>query len=370
MEKNNIKVGLLTFHRAENYGAILQAYALKEYLSTMGMTVTLIDLRCKSIERNYHMFNPSILWSRKNIIVSVKTYLNRYLNIRDRLIKKTKFKAFLKNHFHMTASMVSLSKVKNFDAVVVGSDQVWNLHMTKTQYRSYFLDDIDDRVLKVAYAASSEASSLKLIQDHACLISDCLDRFHAVSVRESFLKNCLQKYTDNDIKLCLDPTFLLDGKDYQRIALLPGNSGYILIYHVGYSGKCVELAENLARLNGCGIVEVFSGYSRHKDDQRYKNNLGIEDVIGYFINAGLVITTSFHGLALSVIFRKNFWIIDKENNERQRNLLQKLGLSGRLVNSIDAVSYEDVIDYNEVYKVLEPLRQGSQDYLRTSLHTA
>lgn len=367
MEENNQEVGLLTFHRAENYGAILQAYALKEYLSMNGMTVTLIDFRCKQIEQKYHIFNPSILWSRKNFLVSIKTYLERYLNIRDRLIKKSKFKSFLKKHFHMTESIRSLSQVKGLYAVVVGSDQVWNLHMTKKQYESYFLDEIDDGVIKIAYAASSEISSLNLIQDNACNISDLLNRFQAVSVRESFLKNYLQNFTNNDIKLCLDPSFLIDSNDYQKIAILPDISNYLLVYHVGYSDKCVELAENLAKHYGSKIIEIFTGYS-HNNNERYKKSLGIEEVIGYFINACIIITTSFHGLALSLIFKKNFWIIDKENNERQKNILQKLGLSERLVKDTDNVSYKSIVDYNEVYKILEPLRQNSKNFLRKSLH--
>lgn len=369
MEKVIKNVGLLTFHRAENYGAVLQAYALKGFMSKIGCSVTIIDFRCKSIEQNYQIFNPSIIWSRKNVFISLKTYFLRFLDIKNRIEKKRKFRAFLRSNFNMTKSMKTLSQEKCFDAIVVGSDQVWNLHLTRKQYASYFLDQVDDSMPRIAYAASSEISSLELIKERSASIGFYLNKFNAVSVREEFLKECLQKLVKQNINLCLDPTFLLNASDYQKLAIMPNYNNYILVYHVGDSSKCVDLAGQLAKKANMNIIEIFAGYSRHKNDGRYKSNLGVEELLGYFFNAGLIITTSFHGLAFALIFKKDFWIINKDNNERQRDLLNKLKLSERLLNNIDDMPEERGVDYKKVDTILEPLIQESKKFLKGSLHS-
>lgn len=83
------RVGIVTFHRAENFGAVMQSYALQTVIERLGHEAVIIDYRNKTIERNYHILNPAILLSRKNIIASISQYLYRFKNLKQRYLKKS-----------------------------------------------------------------------------------------------------------------------------------------------------------------------------------------------------------------------------------------------------------------------------------------
>ena len=103
-----MKIGILTFHRAENFGATLQAYALQTYLSQQGHDVNIIDYRCPAIEMTYDIFNPRILFSRKNVFISLKHYLSRFRNIKDRIRKKRSFELFWEHYYSKTSPVVDI----------------------------------------------------------------------------------------------------------------------------------------------------------------------------------------------------------------------------------------------------------------------
>ena len=360
-----MRVGILTFHRAENFGAVLQAYALQTFLQDKGCDVSIIDYRNQSIEAMYVIFNPLILFTRKNVLVSLRLYLSKLNNISDRKACKSKYKQFRNVFFHQTRKIYSLqSLIQDFDSVIVGSDQVWNLHLTGGLDKNFFLDFPKDnsKIKKIAYAASAEVDPCNLLSRYKEEIEFLLNDFDYLSVREDFLRNELRHYTDKKIEVCLDPTFLL-GKDwYEKMVQKPLDTRYILVYHMTPIPIGAVLASKIAESKGCKVIEIHVGYGWGKGDERHKVNLGPMEILNYIVGAQEVVTSSFHGLALSLIMKKNVWVIDKGNNLRQRNLLISLNLNNHLLTSLDDYN-GDEIDYVMVDNKLKGYIQSSQNFI-------
>ena len=363
-----MKVGILTFHRAENFGAMLQVFALQQYLRKLKHDVDIIDYRNKTIESMYHIYNPYILVTRKNVFKSVEIYLSRFKNIQDRKVCKVKYSEFRSKYLNISAKCNTIDAVKkNYDCIIVGSDQVWNLHLTGGLDKNYFLDYVKEPGMKkISYAASSELDPYELLSIYGDELSRMLDDFDRLSVREEFLKENLSNYTKNEIKVCFDPTFLLTVHDYKGLSSQLMDEKYILVYHMTPIPEGVVLADRIACVNNWKVVEIHMGYGYNNGGERHKVNLGPLEILSYISNAKEVITSSFHGLALSLIMQKNVWVIDKGNNLRQRNLLNSLNLNDRMVSSINDFNYK-TIDYVCVNSLLEKQINESKEFIHNAL---
>ena len=358
------KAGIITFHRAENFGAVMQTYALQEVLKSLGAEVYVIDHHNKNIEAQYHIFNPSILWSRKNVLVSFRNYIGRFKSLNSRRIKKKGYLDFRNEYLNIVAE----SKWKQCDLLITGSDQVWNLYLTGGFDDFYFLNLPSLLGQKrISYAASSDKDPKELLKQHSAQVKNALEKFDGLSVREDFLKDKLLDFIDKDIEVLLDPTFLLDVSEYDKIAIKPKEKGYVCIYHMTPTEEGRKLAERIASERALDVVELFGGYEVRKSGNICKADLSPRELLGYLRYADIVVTTSFHGVAFSVKFRKDCWVIDKGDNFRQKNILNKLGLNDRLVIDPEEVDINQPIDYTKVSKMLSPMIKSSIDYLRNAL---
>ena len=359
-----MKIGILTFHRAENFGAVLQAYALQSFLLQEGYDVRIIDYRNAAIERSYHIFNPSILWSRKNLLISLQTYLLRFLHIQEKQLRKRKYEDFRRQYLRLTSPVSNIQKPLDFDCYITGSDQVWNLHLTGGLDSVYFLGfPMYAHSIKISYAASSDNDPNGLIKTHGAKLRNLLNTFHAISVRETFLKQELQPYVQFPIQVCLDPTFLLSREAYLKMAIKPVETRYILVYHMTPVRMGTGLAHSIATGSGREVLEIYGGYTSHTHS---KKGLGTLELLGYIAYADKVITTSFHGLSLSLILHKDVWVVNKGDNLRQRHLLETLGLSHRLLNTCKDYNSSE-IDYRIIDVRLSELIQSSKSFLKMSL---
>lgn len=359
-----MKIGILTFHRAENFGAVLQAYALQSFLLQEGHDTLIIDYRNTAIERTYHIFNPAILWSRKNVLISLYSYLLRFLHIKERQLRKKKYDIFRQQYLRLTPSISKIQEVLDFDCYITGSDQVWNMHLTGGLDSVYFLGfPMYAHSTRISYAASSDNDPNGLIKAYGTELEDLLNAFHAISVRETFLKQELQPYTKLPIEVCLDPTFLLPREAYLKIAIRPIEQRYILVYHMTPVRMGTELANSIAAENGWDVIEIYGGYTFHT---HCKHGLGPRELLGYIAYAEKIVTTSFHGLSLSLILHKDVWVVNKGDNLRQRHLLETLGLSYRLLNACEDYDSSE-IDYQDIDTRLSDLIQSSKLFLRTAL---
>ena len=365
-----MKVGILTFHRAENFGAVLQAYGLQQFLCNNGCEVEIIDYRNKVMESMYHIYNPYILITRKNIFKTLAQYIARFKYIEERKICKMKYEDFREQFLLVTNNCYKNldDAAKRFDCIIAGSDQIWNLHLTGGLDTNYFLGyNKTVNVRKVSYAASSENDPKNLFARHRHRLNDLLDDFDFISVREEFLKDELQNYTSNKIEVCLDPTFLLCANDYKQLTKRQITEKYVLVYHMTPIPEAVTMAEQLANKAGWEIIEIHMGYGFNKSDRRHKTNLGPLEILSYIVHAESVFTSSFHGLALSIIFKKDVWVIDKGNNLRQRYLLHSLKLDNRLLATSQDFK-EEKIDYNAVTEILNMQIEKSKNFILNAVH--
>lgn len=343
------RVGVFTFHRAENFGAVMQAYALLEKLKELGTEAYILDYRNRNIEAQYHIFNPDILWSRKNLLASLKSYFQRFRSLNTRIVKKKKYTDFRTKFLNI----VPVSSWRSFNLLITGSDQIWNLHLTGGYDRYYFLDfESIPRQKRISYGASSDKDHNDLLFREKSKVQKALNKLNSISVREDFLKTSLSRFIDKRIETVLDPTLLLDVYKYDKIAVRPTETSYVCVYHMTPSVEARKLAEAIASVRNLKVIELFGGYDITKSNNICKADMSPTELLGYLKYAEEIITTSFHGIAFSVKFQKNFWVIDKGDNYRQKNLLSLLGLSDRLVkNNTDAKIRQ--IDYGAVDKKLQ-----------------
>lgn len=354
------KIGVLTYHRADNFGAVMQAFSLVQYLKECDYEVEIIDYRCKAIERNYEIFNPGILLSRKNIILSIKEYLARFRNIQDRIVKKRKFEIFRKKYLPMSKPIFAIHSPLDYDVIITGSDQVWNFYLNKGSESIYLLDfPCNTHTQRVSYAASSERNGLRNISRNR--LKSTLDKFYRISVRENSLYEDLKFYTDRKIEKCVDPTFLLKKEHLWRIAKRPNMEKFILVFHMTPMDELMPMISRIAREKNAEIIEVYGGF-QVKSDSRHLSNWGPQELLGLICYAESVFTTSYHGLALSIIMEKDVWVLNKGDNTRQVNLLQQAGMVNRLLR--DATDYKDCeIDYIAVSGKISPLISQSKRFL-------
>ncbi len=361
-----MKIGILTFHRAENFGAVLQCYALQSYLESLGHEVEIIDYRCKAIEEVYYLFNLRSLF-RLNIVSAFISYLKRILLWKDRLEKKKGYVSFRNKYLHLTKSIYKIKEDLGYDAYITGSDQVWNTSLLHGFNKIYFLDfPISKESKKISYAVSSEQQAIKdlfLYKDKLCSI---LNQFNSISVRENNFAKELSNYTSKHIEVCVDPTFLIPKEKYLQLAIKPKEQNYILVYHMAEIPEGSSIAEQLAQNTGCSIIEIHAHFKKRKNLSRHKENLGPLELLGYIAHADYIITSSFHGLAFSLILQKNFCIVSRPNNDRLLNILKLFNLGDRIVSKANNFPTTN-IDYSIVASKMNKWIIQSKEFLIKSL---
>lgn len=362
-----MKIGIITFHRAENFGAVLQCFALQTYLMSLGQDVEIIDYQSKTISDVYRIVDFSIFKSDCNLWRKVHIFLGRLKTVFPRLEKKIQYIAFRNKYLHLSVHIKNISSLPtDVDCYIVGSDQMWNIALTGGIDDVYFLNT-KLNATKVTYAVSSETWSYKMLESMSNDIKVLINDFSNISVREAQFKKELEKFTEKPINVCVDPSFLLNKNDYEKIISAPRNKGYILAYHLVDSQTMTSMAELISCRNKKELIEIHAGFVTYKDRKRHKCNVGPTELLGYIANADIVFTTSFHGLAFSLIFEKQFWVIDNGGNSRQKNLLCQLGLQNRLIKSSDDIQDDLQIDYSNVNIKLDSLVMDSISFLKKSL---
>lgn len=359
-----MKIGILTFHRADNVGAVLQSWALQQYLIRLGHQVYIIDYRCKAIESDYDVWNPRILWSRKNIFKSFHQYVNRVKNYKLRKEKKSLFERFRIFYLQMTCPVRAIKKIPKFEAYITGSDQVWNMAATRGFDPFYYLDFSAN--LKISYAASSEKRAFYHVSGkYKDKMKRSLINIDALSVREMWLRNELKiLLSPKDVHVCVDPVFLLPKEMYDKISKYPQRKPYVFVYQVIESELCSIIANNLAHEYNLEVVYMHASQNSFEDDHIYA--FGPSEFLGFISNAQYIITTSFHGMAFSLIFQKEFWVVDTGMCNRQKNLLNSLELTNRITTSED-VSFDSTINYEIVDIKFQKLIEDSKAFLKNSI---
>ena len=354
-----MKIGILTFHSAPNYGAMLQCYALQEVLKSMGHDVEVIDYRLDYRLRPYRLPNAQ----RFNPLPIKKRSALNILTFRDRKIRNKEFESFLRTYLVLSDKVDRNFIPNNYDVYIMGSDQIWNPKITQgfdpVFFGSFWFHKENKKY--ISYAASMERTELSDAEKEFC--SKALNNFDAISVRERVLAALLLSITSKKIKVVLDPTLLLDKQVWGQIAKLPKiKEKYVLVYQVRNGVNTMQIAKKVAKQINAIVIQVAGGSPylnrrklQHESPTRF---------LGLMQHAACVVTTSFHGTAFSVIFNRPFYYVESTDghDSRAKSLLSDLGLTERIIQVNDSPTFTR-IDYDMVNDKLTELRIQSLKFL-------
>ncbi len=353
-----MKIGILTFHCAYNYGAVLQAFALQEYLQYIGNDVHIIDYRPKYLWNA----NKSFDWS----VRALKSFIKKILIYQSNQRKERRFHEFWDNHLNLENIDLNIQP-NSYDTFVFGSDQIWNATITGGKFdRIYFGDFEAARNRKlIVYAVSIGGYSLSPVDKS--LIRDRLNNFEAISVREKKLQITLQEILHKTVDCVLDPSLLVDTFAFDSLISEPLiDRTYICIYEVTPDSRTVQIAKKLSEgMNGAKIIRI-GNYLKNGGGCENIIDAGPIDFLNYIKYSACVVTTSFHGTAFSIIFKKPFFTLKVSNSSDSRitDLLGDLNLMNQYILDVNVNSITiPQIDYKNVEVLLDKRRNESRLFL-------
>ncbi len=324
-----MKIGILTFVRVESFGAIMQCYALSHYISTLGYEVEVIDYPL--IPANYKKLYVYKFYSLFSVLktLDIKGICQK---LKRKLIKTNSGACSDKSnmavdfydknipHSRMIVSDTDLTEYcRKYDAVIVGSDQVWNYVMS-SRVDIYLLSFLNKSQKKIAYAASFGVSSIPFL--YKKVYRRYLSLFDFLSLREQKGCNLVKHLINKESVQVLDPTLLLNAEQMDAVSAKCPDAPqqYVLVYDLLGSSYLMQYAHFISSSKNIPIIDV-GGYS-------------VGQIITLFKNASYVVTSSFHGTAFSIIFRKQFVSICRKGrltNSRIEDLLKLLHLENSLL---------------------------------------
>lgn len=362
------KIGIITFHISENYGAMLQAFALRYSLISLGATVDIINYKPKYTSLKFPQNILHVFWSVFRDMLGHKARIEK-----ANAFRKSKLGIGLCPVYD---NIESVPNLYSYDKFVVGSDQVWNFNITRDPvYRLLFTNSNQK---KYAYAAS--LGSNKLSQKDADLLFSSIKDYRAISVREKSacsIMNSLGLYSE----YVLDPTLLLLSKDWIDQLQLSSQAFKLKKYVFCYclpgnvtSESTVKLAKLIAKKKNLDVIIVGEREYKRFLSSSYLTSVGVEEFVRLIMDAEIVVTNSFHGTCFSIIFHKLFYttIANKVvQNNRIVELLTLLQLRSQIV-PIDKMSLDllnSVIDYSDVDSRLKDKQNSSHSFLEKIINS-
>lgn len=364
------KIGILTFHRATNYGAVLQAYALVSYLNEQGYEAKIIDYKPNDMAE---IISPISKKNLKGVIIWLYSNLKNITTLRGKYAKRKIFWEYVNATLPMTSKVATEEDIPVLDAIIVGSDQVWSTCFTGGVDKFYF-GQFDSKGAKLISYAGSAAEDMKgsfYSTSNAKLLND----FDAISVREDELQEYLQKQLCNkEIVRVLDPT-LMAGRDiFDKLVkdTVPLDKPYVLIYQVirKQDEKIQKYARQKAKELGCVVVEIKDSKMYVDYGNGYVENGWVNPTMFVALHkkSEYIITTSFHGTAFSLMFNREFDVVSvsPEVDSRAKALLHQLKLDERMVSLPCQITHKPLI-YKEVNEIMDELRKPSREFLKGAL---
>lgn len=376
-----MKIGILTLPLHTNYGGILQAYALQTVLERKGHKVVVFDTP------NEYSLPP--LWKlplcfTKRIVMkclgkSQEIFLERHLN-HERHVIAQYIQPFVDNHIHrkVIRSFKEL-KATDYDAIVVGSDQVWRAIYFSPMW---FHQPIDNAFLafaenwnvkRLAYAASFGTNEWEYTDEETLRCKELIGKFNAISLREEGGVELCRKYFNVMVQHVLDPTMLLSVDDYMALFRKCNTSkshGNLLVYVLDETSELSELVNDIVTEKHLVPFSVNNPYEADENkplEDRIKPS--VETWLRGFFDAELIVTDSFHACVFSIIFNKQFIVVGNKSRGMSRfeSLLKMFGLEDRLVNGCDDFLKLSAINYDLVYEKYRVLKDISYSFLKDNL---
>lgn len=357
-----MKIGIVTYHRSHNYGALLQAIATRVILNNLGHDVYYVDYWPNYHRRMYSMINYKKIFSRhirsniKYLYNLSKTYKSKY-NRRSIMLK------FIKQYIEPYC----LPTTDKFDIIVYGSDQIWRKQSETQKYNPIYFGKNNFQTKKhITYAASMGIIPTSY-KDKEC-IKKLVSNLDAISVREKSLAQLLQVLHFSNVKINLDPTLLLTQEQWNNIIPSQKYNGprYVLYYNFQPNAFCLEQIKKFALKKGL-ILKIIYGNAIKQEDENNICTTSADGFLELIRHADFVFTSSYHGLVFSLLYAKPFYASFKTNVERGESILSILNLKDYLLPP-QANIPEDFksINYSQVFTTLKTLRMDSINYLQSS----
>lgn len=354
MEKK--KVGILTYHRADNYGAVLQCYALQEAIETLGHNVEIINYRQPYIENIYKPIQKKEL---QNTLRRPRWYFSYFFKLLpQKIYKHIKYRLFRKRHLKTSKVFDSHKNFPcKYDTIIVGSDQVWGIHCTNGIDEIFFGEFPKKGCKILGYGISGNVNSLKKVGVKK--LTKYCNNFDQLSFREESFQAYIKEHIGIIGELVLDPTLLLDKKIWVLLASdTKEKNDYVLIYLLQQVKDISGLNKDLttfAKTKNCKLINIFD--VAHSPTE----------FLGWIRNAKYIFTTSFHATVFSIIFEKDIYTLKTHNGHDVRyiDLLSKLNIGNRAIEANDILSInEEAINYTVVKNKLTELKKESFQYLK------
>lgn len=372
-----MRIGILTLPLHNNYGGILQAYALQKVLKDMGHAPVVLD--------NSRMMGLPFFtkWYRYAVRLAKNILLNSQLVVRyDKKINyptkvmRQHTSPFLRKYVKRidTHGDYRVLKEHHFDAIIVGSDQIWR-PMYVDNIANAYLDFAQEWGIKrLSYAASFGSEEWEYTPEQTAECGDLLRRFDAVSVRESSAVSLCKEHFNVDAQHVLDPTMLLDAAHYITLfqqAKTPVSEGDLMCYILDSSEEKEVLVQSVASTFSLTPFSVNSKYEVPDAPLEEKIQPPVEKWLRGFYDAKYVITDSFHACVFSILFKKPFIVYGNKHRgmARFQSLLSIFGLEDRLVTTPEEASAAICCPFNwdNVNARLSDWRKISKDFLLESL---
>jgi hypothetical protein len=369
-----MKVGVITFHNAHNYGATLQTWALQRALAGALLAG---GERIEPCVVHYHPFSidRTYLLTRRTGLLGLIKKATLLVKKKDRLrlTRFNRYSSFIKSNLVLLGDYTDNAELERadikLDAYITGSDQVWNFKLTDGYDPAYFLEFVKDGAKKISYAASTGGDRIE--RQYAEDFVKNLRTFTAVSVREPSLGAQLAKLAKIEAVDVVDPTLLLNRQDYDAIKKQTyWKEPYILVYSIQRNKKFKKFVNKLSKEMGLPVIQ-------RKMTKQYINELGKfwthtpGEFLGDIEGAEFVLTNSFHGTVFSIIYEKPFLsMLHTVTGARTAQLLERLGLESHIVSGLKDFHDPDLMyvnDWGAVKARLSDQREKSFEFLRKAL---
>lgn len=386
------KVGIVSCYFQHNYGSMLQALATQNVLDKLGYENETIDISgfSKEIRKAKLLYfvkaslTSDILLSKFGMATNVIRRKNsRGIYGKNTAIRNKKFDDFAKKYFRLSEKFSSKADLREkckdkYNAVVVGSDQLWLPGNIAADY--YTLNFVPDDINTISYSTSFGQSELP--HDSAEKAKVFLKRIKHIGIREESGKKLIRDLVGRDVPIVCDPTLLFTGGEWMNIQKEEAkiNEPYILCYFLGNNPPHRDFAKRLKEQTDCKIVALVHLDEYVTSDEGYADYTPYDvdpgDFLNLIRNAQFICTDSFHCSVFSMLYKKVFFAFKRytrktksSTNSRLDTLFDLAGVKGRVFEGNEDIDkcLDMIIDYKEVYTNLAKIREESYQYLITAL---
>lgn len=369
-----MKVAIITCSGAQSYGAVLQTYATQKFVEKLGHTAEIINYSPEYVVKSHKVLYIGDDTYKRNIFVRIAYLL--YTGP-SRFKRKRMFHKFLNRFIHFGKKVFVTNEELNnctpvADVYICGSDQIWNINFPNGTDPAYYLGFVKGKP-KYSYAASMALQKDAIPFSFYKFLSERLADFSGISVREDIAVDIIQPYVKQKIEHVLDPVFLLDVEDWDKLESSAEstlkNEGYILMMPMGDGLNVHKTAIKYKEKMGLPLYNITFSQKRVAGVDKCFNACSPQMFLRLIKNAKLVVTNSFHGTAFSIIYNRNFICCQiPGTSSRIESLLRSFSMEDHMIQNDDirSVNYMKMGENYNQFELTKKSRTYLSDICRNS----